>query len=79
MPVIITPPSRPAATLPAQDPQWVVRPWSCRSNDADAAVLHWQSLVDRGLVGTNPPTPPEVVARREANDRLFRSLGRRRG
>lgn len=79
MPVIFTPLSRPAATRPAQDPQSVVRPWSCRSNDADAAVLHWQALVDRGLIGGNPPAPPEVVSRREANDALFRSLRRRRG
>lgn len=76
MPVIVTPTPDPATTRPAQDPQWVVRPWSARSSDQDEAVLHWQALVDAGLIGGNPPAPPEVVVQREANDALFRSLAR---
>lgn len=80
MSVIITPAPRPATTRKAQDPQWVVRPPNHlaphRDNDQDAAVLHWQSLVDAGLIGGNPPAPPEVVAQREVNDRLFRSFVR---
>lgn len=82
MSVIITPAPDPATTRPAQDPQWVVRPWSHPSSDQaclersreDEAVRHWQSLVDRGLIGGNPPAPPAVVAQREANHRLFRSF-----
>lgn len=84
MPVIITPTPDPATTRPAQDPQWVVQPWSIRSSDQaclersreDEAVLNWQALVDAGQIGGNPPAPPEVVAQREANDALFRSLAR---
>ena len=79
MSVIITPAPDPATTRPAQDPQWVVRPRSARSSDQDQAVLHWQALVDAGLIeNRNPPAPPEVIAQREANHALFRSFPRRR-
>lgn len=43
--------------------------------DAESFVDHWLSLIDRGLIGNNPPEPPEpphVAAQREANDALFR-------
>lgn len=73
-----TPTPRPVTTLPPLDPQRVVRPWSHRDDDQDHAVLHWQSLVDRGLIGGNPPPSAEVVAQREANAAVFRGLARRR-
>lgn len=86
MPAIITPAPRPATMRPVQDPQWVVRPWSHRVSDQaclersreDEAVVHWQGLVDAGLIGGNPPAPAEVVAQREANEALFRGFGRGR-
>ncbi len=42
------------------------------------AVRHWQSLVDRGLIGTRTETPPDVAANRDANERLFREIARDR-
>lgn len=81
MPVIITPAPDPATTRPAQDPQWVARPPSQPSDDQPSAVHHWQALLDAGLIANqNPPAPPEVIARREANDALFRgfAIDRRR-
>ena len=40
----------------------------------DPAVLHWQRLVDTGLIGTRHPAPPAIVAQRAANDALFRRI-----
>lgn len=42
------------------------------------AVRHWQSLIDRGLIGSRPETPPDVAANRDATDRLFRDIARDR-
>lgn len=39
--------------------------------------LHWAALVEAGLIGNVPPTPPDVAAVRDANDALFRSFRRR--
>ncbi len=38
------------------------------------AVRHWQSLLDAGLIGTRPDTPPDVAANRAATDALFRAI-----
>lgn len=49
------------------------------TNDHLDAARRWQALLDAGLYpNRNPPAPPDVVARREANDALFRSFRRRR-
>lgn len=42
------------------------------------AVRHWQSLIDRGLIGSRPETPPDVAANRDATDQLFRAIARDR-
>lgn len=48
-------------------------------SDAHAdAARHWQSLIDRGLIGSRPETPPDVAANRDATDRLFRDIARDR-
>ncbi|MEM9501571.1 MAG: hypothetical protein AAF941_06960 [Pseudomonadota bacterium] len=41
-------------------------------------VQQWQAHLDAGRIGNNPPCPPEVAARREANERLFARLAGRR-
>lgn len=42
------------------------------------SVRHWQSLIDRGLIGSRPETPPDVAANRNATDQLFRAIARDR-
>lgn len=39
--------------------------------------LHWAALVEDGLIGAIPPTPPQVAAIRDANDALFRAIRQR--
>ena len=38
------------------------------------AVRHWQALLDAGLIGARPETPPDVAANRAATDALFRRI-----
>ncbi len=40
----------------------------------DAAVRHWQALLDTRLLGTRADTPPDVAANRAATDALFRRI-----
>ena len=40
-------------------------------------VQQWQDHLDAGRIGNNPPCPPDVAARREANERLFARLAGR--
>ncbi|MEG3123508.1 hypothetical protein [Sphingomonas sp. GB1N7] len=42
--------------------------------DDHEANLHWQTLLDAGLIGTAQPASPGIVAQREANDALFRRI-----
>lgn len=42
--------------------------------DHHAAHLHWQALLDAGLIGAVRPASPEIVAQRGANDALFRRI-----
>ena len=46
-----------------------------RTEEELHARAEWEWMLDNGLILTrNPPPDPQVVAAREANDRLFRSL-----
>ena len=48
--------------------------------DEIAHRLHWEQMVDAGLIANrNPPPAPGVEATRMANDRLFRERARRKG
>lgn len=47
---------------------------------ADEGHVHWERLVDAGLIANTCTMTPEVRAQAEANDALFRRLARdRRG
>ncbi len=58
------------------------RPQKSTRRDMDTAYtstefahrLHWEALVDAGLIGQAPPASPEVAANRAATDALFRSF-----
>ena len=64
-----------AAPLPV-DPGPVAHLTLPNHEHAEAA-RRWQAQLDAGLIpNRNPPAPPEVVARREATDALFRGFRR---
>lgn len=49
------------------------------TEDEKRARLEWEYGLDNGLIpNRNPPASPEIVAQREANDRLFRSFPHKR-
>lgn len=54
------------------------RPLSAPPNRTDEdmhAHAEWQRMLDTGLIiDRNPPPAPDVIATREANDRLFSSF-----
>ncbi len=46
-----------------------------RTEEEVRAQAEWERMLDAGLIiNRNPPPAPDVVATREANDRLFRSF-----
>mgnify|MGYP006077565677 CR=1 FL=1 len=46
-----------------------------RTEEELQAKAEWEYMLDTGqIINRNPPPSPEVVAAREANDRLFRSF-----
>lgn len=46
-----------------------------RTDEELQARAEWEYMLDTGqIINRNPPPSPEVVAAREANDRLFRSF-----
>lgn len=50
-----------------------------RTEDDIRAQAEWEWMLDNGLIiNRNPPPSPEVVAARDANDRLFRSFAHNR-
>lgn len=67
--------TRPAAAAVPRDPQRTVRPSPARYPDQPDPVAHWETLIASGAYPVrNPPAPSEVVAQREANDALFRTI-----
>ncbi len=39
-------------------------------------MLDWLGHIQAGRIGNNPPTPPEVAARRARNEAVLRGYGR---
>ena len=63
----------PEPTAPLARPA-IVAPWARTGIGHADPVRHWQTLVDRGLIGTPSPTPPAIAANRAATDALFRAI-----